>query len=598
MPTTTLMPLPKQQYLTVLGTPLVGGKVYTYAAGGTVPKPTYTDAAGTTPQANPIPLNLRGEPAAPIFWSGNYRVDVRDALGNLIYSVDNYNTDPAGILASLGNLMTSAGSTLIGFLQSGASAVLQTLQEKLRQSLNVMDWKPDGTGAADATALIQAAINELAARGSGRLDCKGGQRFKITSTLDFTALGAGHTPYEIDFGGATFVWGGDPLSTLPMFKGYNNKSVQIHNFVLLGSPNSVRAKVIGIFMDSLQPGGSDLVSFKGYRIAYCDYAVVLGSTGAGQNRVSDSQISLGVIENCRIGLSIRSTDVDSLVVGPCTIISSCDEAIEMVRAGFLKIYDVTGYNCPKFITKKGPTEAILVENCQSERGDLASSIFFYQSNYTLARRAPITFLNSVADDKIWLDYDPLVGSDPQIVNIIGGLFTDLSIDAPDATVNLIGTTQVAGGVMATSGLNSKINNIGSKIYGDAADYANARRFPLYGDASDNYAIGTAPGLLAAVGRSTLVLSGPTSSLIGLAVGDNPIGYLAAAAGKIELGATGANRVDVTAGEGPVFSATQNGAFNLTPLSAPPASPNPGAIYYNGPNKKFYGYDGTTWTVFN
>jgi hypothetical protein len=40
---TTLMPLPKQQFLSAVGTPLVGGKVYTYAAGTNNPKPTYTE---------------------------------------------------------------------------------------------------------------------------------------------------------------------------------------------------------------------------------------------------------------------------------------------------------------------------------------------------------------------------------------------------------------------------------------------------------------------------------------------------------------------------------------------------------------------------
>lgn len=156
MPTTTLMPLPKQNFSTVLGTPLVGGKVFTYAAGGTVPKPTYTDAAGTVEQTNPIVLNLRGEPPAAVYWSGNYRVEVRDALNNLVYTVDNFNTDPAGLwgFASgvLANLPTAIGASLVGFMQSGAGAILRTLQDKGRElfSLNDFGGTDSGSEASDA----------------------------------------------------------------------------------------------------------------------------------------------------------------------------------------------------------------------------------------------------------------------------------------------------------------------------------------------------------------------------------------------------------------------------------------------------------------
>lgn len=161
---TSLMPVPKQQYFAIAGIPLVGGKVYTFAAGTTTPKATYTDAAGTTPQPNPIPLNARGEPASAIYWAGNYRVDVRDALGNLIYSVDNYNTDPAGLWTLSGN----SGASMIGFLPAGTGAAPRTLQEKLRESISTLDFITDpaerqaimaGTSTVDHTTEIQKAID-------------------------------------------------------------------------------------------------------------------------------------------------------------------------------------------------------------------------------------------------------------------------------------------------------------------------------------------------------------------------------------------------------------------------------------------------------
>ena len=51
----------------ISGIPATGGKLFTYAAGSTTKQNTYTDSTGATPQANPIILNARGEPASPIW---------------------------------------------------------------------------------------------------------------------------------------------------------------------------------------------------------------------------------------------------------------------------------------------------------------------------------------------------------------------------------------------------------------------------------------------------------------------------------------------------------------------------------------------------
>lgn len=65
--------------------------VYTYVAGTTTPQTTYTDATGTVPQANPVALNARGEPANP-FWLTiglTYKFVLKDASNNLIRTIDN-----------------------------------------------------------------------------------------------------------------------------------------------------------------------------------------------------------------------------------------------------------------------------------------------------------------------------------------------------------------------------------------------------------------------------------------------------------------------------------------------------------------------------
>lgn len=100
----------KQQYFDNAGIPLVGGKLYTYAAGTTNPKATYTDADATIPNANPVILNARGE--AQIFWSGSYKVTLTDALGNIIWTVDKVTETNLGYrTSSNGSAITPSGTT-------------------------------------------------------------------------------------------------------------------------------------------------------------------------------------------------------------------------------------------------------------------------------------------------------------------------------------------------------------------------------------------------------------------------------------------------------------------------------------------------------
>ena len=133
----------KNQFFDANGVPLSGGKVYTYSAGTTTPKSTYTDSTGVTPNTNPVILNSRGE--ASIWLSGNYKIILKDSLDNQIWSVDN--------VAQLND------ASNITFTPSGTGAVATTVQGKLMESVSVNDFGAVGDGVADDTAAIQAAIN-------------------------------------------------------------------------------------------------------------------------------------------------------------------------------------------------------------------------------------------------------------------------------------------------------------------------------------------------------------------------------------------------------------------------------------------------------
>ncbi len=118
----TILPNGRNQFFDNNGDPLVGGRLWTYLPGPgiTTPKNTYSDAAATVPNTNPIILDARGEHV--IFWSGGYNVRLETAAGGLIWTVESINTDPTAadintqIRADLANTVDPAkGAGMVGW---------------------------------------------------------------------------------------------------------------------------------------------------------------------------------------------------------------------------------------------------------------------------------------------------------------------------------------------------------------------------------------------------------------------------------------------------------------------------------------------------
>jgi hypothetical protein len=117
-------------------------------------------------------------------------------------------------------LAASGGSNLVGFLQTGTSAVQRTVQSKLRDTVSVKDFGAVGDGVADDTAAFNAVIayaNSIG--GTDRANCRGFNieipfgRY-VVSTLDpilvsgvsFKGLGEGSVLLH-SANGPTFQWG-------------------------------------------------------------------------------------------------------------------------------------------------------------------------------------------------------------------------------------------------------------------------------------------------------------------------------------------------------------------------------------------------------
>jgi hypothetical protein len=128
------------QFFDNSGNTLVGGLLYTYAAGTTTPVTTYTSAAGNVANSNPIVLDSAGRVTEEIWLTAGvlYKFTLKTSTNVLIWEKDN--------IAGANDFSVFAlptGSSLIGYNEGSIGAVNRTVEKRLQDRVSVFDFIPN-----------------------------------------------------------------------------------------------------------------------------------------------------------------------------------------------------------------------------------------------------------------------------------------------------------------------------------------------------------------------------------------------------------------------------------------------------------------------
>jgi hypothetical protein len=303
----TLTPSPKMQFFDANGNPLVGGKLYTYAAGTTTPLATYTDSTGGTPNTNPVILDSRGEASV---WLGSslYYMELKTSTDVLVWTSDNI-----GAVATLAALAVSGGSALVGFIQFGSGAVASTIQQKCRETVSVNDFGADATGISDSTTAIVNAISS------------GGKNIVFQPGTYLVNTGNIQVPSDTRFifkAGTTLtsnLTGSNLPTTFFLINGSNVEFVDCHASLSSNAATWDATKTKGFFA-RINANGLDNIRFTGGDIRYFTSTVDCPQTIVGLTNfvvyklvsvATYCDINIKAIADLANGVQVRNINIDA-----------------------------------------------------------------------------------------------------------------------------------------------------------------------------------------------------------------------------------------------------------------------------------------------
>jgi hypothetical protein len=234
----SLTPTPKQQIYGSDGNPLVGGKIYTYAAGTTTPLATFTDAGGGTANTNPIILNSLGQANIWLAPSSSYKFSVFTSADVLLYTVDNI-TAPIDYLSLVTSLASPPpiGSTAPN---TGAFTTLAAT------TATITTGNITTVNAATVTATGTVTAETLTFEGGGSMTKVPESAIQpITASVAANALTVTLSPTTLDFRSATLGSGTvvSRVLSAPI-------SVVVSSGSTLGTVSAIQSRIVVLALDN------------------------------------------------------------------------------------------------------------------------------------------------------------------------------------------------------------------------------------------------------------------------------------------------------------------------------------------------------------
>lgn len=204
----SISPDPRLQFFANDGSPLVGGKLYTYAAGTTTPLATYTSITGLVANTNPVILDSRGE-ASVWFSAAKYKFVLKDANGVEIWTQDNLwaaaNVDGSNATGTWpidisGNAATA---TIANSVVAGGAV------NKIIAGTNITISPTTGVGTVTINSTSSATVTSVAATGLYGFSVTGGP-ITTAGTLTVTPPTPGTSGNVMTSNGTSWVSSASP----------------------------------------------------------------------------------------------------------------------------------------------------------------------------------------------------------------------------------------------------------------------------------------------------------------------------------------------------------------------------------------------------
>jgi hypothetical protein len=178
-----ISPDPRLQFFANDGSFLVGGKLYTYAAGTTTPLATYTSSTGGTANTNPVILDSRGE-ASVWLGSSKYKFVLKNANDVEVWTQDNLqagaNVDGSNAtgtwpISITGNAATATLAATATYATTAGSVTPGVTVDKIIAGTNITI--SPGTGVGNVTINAASAggtVTSVSGAGTSGFTLTGG----------------------------------------------------------------------------------------------------------------------------------------------------------------------------------------------------------------------------------------------------------------------------------------------------------------------------------------------------------------------------------------------------------------------------------------